>query len=394
MNARRTRVAVVGVGAVGSMALWRLALRGVHVTGYEQHHPGHDDAAYGGRTRLVRVLSQRSRANVPLLLQAKALWEDLHADSGRTLLTSCGALTIGPREDDDVAAVIRCAEQVGLPFELLGPADMRSRFPQHGVEPDEIAIHDPSSGVVRSNVAVRAATAVATGLGATLRQGETVTAIRSDDTGAIVSTDAGDEHYDHVVVTPGPWVGRLLPHLQGHVTPRGVVSAWFRPRDGFDGNPEAFPPGLRRFPDTSGFTFFPAIAADPIKVNLWIPRRPEIEDVSDWDPTADPAVIEATSAAIAKALPGVDPAPIATRAYPEGFTADRLPLVGRIDHGITVLTGFSGIGFAISPLMGDVAADLALLGGTATPIDHFDIHRTLSTTSPSTGKSTDVEAVR
>ena len=43
--------------------------------------------------------------------------------------------------------------------------------------------------------------------------------------------------------------------------------------------------------------------------------------------------------------------------------------------GVVLLGGFSGHGFKFSPLMGEVAAQLALTGETDMPIALFDPHR-------------------
>jgi sarcosine oxidase len=42
---------------------------------------------------------------------------------------------------------------------------------------------------------------------------------------------------------------------------------------------------------------------------------------------------------------------------------------------ITLLGGFSGHGFKFAPLIGEIAANLVLEGGTAFPIDMFDPQR-------------------
>ena len=52
-------IAVIGLGAVGSMALWRLAQRGVRVHGYERFGIAHDHGASAGQTRRFSALSQR-----------------------------------------------------------------------------------------------------------------------------------------------------------------------------------------------------------------------------------------------------------------------------------------------------------------------------------------------
>ncbi|MCP9982649.1 FAD-dependent oxidoreductase [Actinomadura madurae] len=67
-------VAVIGVGTMGSMAMWRLAERGVEAIGFERYAPGHDLGAAGGNTRLFRLAYMEGAHYVPLLKQALGLW--------------------------------------------------------------------------------------------------------------------------------------------------------------------------------------------------------------------------------------------------------------------------------------------------------------------------------
>jgi len=66
---------VVGVGAMGSAACWRLARRGARVLGLEQFTPGHDLGSSGGRTRLIRLAYFEHADYVPLLRRSYALWD-------------------------------------------------------------------------------------------------------------------------------------------------------------------------------------------------------------------------------------------------------------------------------------------------------------------------------
>ena len=51
---RSEHVVVVGAGAMGSAAAWRLALRGYRVTLLEQFEPGHVRGASHGSSRIFR----------------------------------------------------------------------------------------------------------------------------------------------------------------------------------------------------------------------------------------------------------------------------------------------------------------------------------------------------
>jgi len=55
MTAEHYDVAVIGLGALGAAALWRLAEQGIKVIGIDQFAPPHDRGATHGQTRLFRT---------------------------------------------------------------------------------------------------------------------------------------------------------------------------------------------------------------------------------------------------------------------------------------------------------------------------------------------------
>ncbi|MET0529549.1 MAG: FAD-binding oxidoreductase, partial [Microvirga sp.] len=61
----------------------------------------------------------------------------------------------------------------------------------------------------------------------------------------------------------------------------------------------------------------------------------------------------------------------------EGVTPDELPVIGRsaVADGLVHAFGFSGHGFALAPVIGDIVADLLLDGRTRFPIEPFAADR-------------------
>ena len=96
MSASGAEVAVIGLGAIGSMALWRLAERGVTVHGYERFGIAHDRGASAGQTRRFSVQSQREPRDTPLAVEALGLWRELEAHTERELLRQTGGVILGP----------------------------------------------------------------------------------------------------------------------------------------------------------------------------------------------------------------------------------------------------------------------------------------------------------
>ena len=89
---------VVGVGGMGSAACWHLARRGRRVLGLERFDIPHAMGSSHGVTRIIRLPYYEDPAYVPLLRRAYALWRELEAASGETLLVITGSIDAGPED--------------------------------------------------------------------------------------------------------------------------------------------------------------------------------------------------------------------------------------------------------------------------------------------------------
>src|SRR5208283_4381125 len=85
---------VVGLGAVGSAALYQAAKRAVRAVGIDRFDPPHDQGSSHGDTRITRQAIGEGRDFVPLVLRSNQIWEELEAASGRSLMVRNGALIL------------------------------------------------------------------------------------------------------------------------------------------------------------------------------------------------------------------------------------------------------------------------------------------------------------
>jgi len=76
-------ILVVGLGAVGSAALYQSARLGARVIGVDRFAPPHDQGSSHGDTRITRQAIGEGREFVPLVLRSDEIWEELAAESGR-----------------------------------------------------------------------------------------------------------------------------------------------------------------------------------------------------------------------------------------------------------------------------------------------------------------------
>ena len=90
-------IAVVGLGAMGSAAIWHLARRGQRVIGLDRFAPGHERGSSHGATRIIRLGYFEHPAYVPLVRRSYKLWNELEAATGCRLLEVTGIAEITPR---------------------------------------------------------------------------------------------------------------------------------------------------------------------------------------------------------------------------------------------------------------------------------------------------------
>ncbi|HEX4357867.1 MAG TPA: N-methyl-L-tryptophan oxidase [Pseudonocardia sp.] len=371
------QVAVIGVGSIGSMALWRLAAQGVDAIGFEQFAPGHDQAAAGGESRIFRTAYLEGPQYVPLLLRARELWRELERESGQQLLTLNGGLMIGPEDSDSMRNVLVSAERFDLPHEVLDAGEMGRRYPQHRMLPGEIGFLDEWAGVLRPEFAVLAAARSAQARGARVVTGSRVSAVEPFDGG--VRVVAGDRTYtvEQAVLTAGPWTARFAPALAAHVTPRKLVMTWYPALDVRAYQPDRFPIFIRESGAVHIFGI-PTLDGGSVKV---APHGSygDLADGDDLDRNVAPSDLDPINRTVAELMPGLVPTPVRVASYMDAYTTDNDALVGQLPgtDNVWLLGAFSGHGFKMATAFGQIAAELVTEGKASLPIDHLDPTRFL-----------------
>ena len=122
-------VAVVGLGAMGSAALYYLAARGQRVIGIEQATPGHAGGSSHGESRIIRMAYFEHPSYVPLLRRAYENWRALERASGVEVMTITGILEAGFPGAAVVRGSLAAARLHDLPHEPLSAGEVGARFP-------------------------------------------------------------------------------------------------------------------------------------------------------------------------------------------------------------------------------------------------------------------------
>lgn len=378
----RAEVAVIGLGAIGSMTLWRLAERGISAHGYERFGIAHDRGASAGQTRRFSVQNQRERRLTPLAVGALELWRELADLSGRELFRQTGGVIIGPEGTPAIASAIASAQEHGLPYESLGADTLRSRSPQHVVRDTDVGVTDPFAGYLRPEASVASAVERAVALGAQVSPYTEVIGLEPRPDGVAVITRSGERIYERVILAPGAWAGGVVPGAAHVVVPRRVMQAWYLARRPADYTPEVFCV-FERVGDVTAYGF-PSLDGMTVKIGIKFEEHPLIDDLGNVQRSVDVGDAVRLAGAMREFFPGLHSDPVTLLTGIEGYSPDGQPLCGLAptDPRLVVACGFSGSGFKFAPIMGDIAADLAVTGSTTRDVSFLSPGRHLESTSP------------
>jgi sarcosine oxidase len=355
------KLAVIGLGSIGSMALWQASRLTDAVVGFEAHSPAHGRSAVGGDTRLFRMLYRGNPDYYPILERSRQLWAELEAETGQDILTRCGGLSIGTDGGPYLTALLETTRTNGAEHVILSREEMAERYPQHNLRPDDIAVYDPHAGALRTDRAVTAAIEAAQTNGATIHTNTPIDSITETTDGVLITSGEKTWTYENVIIASGGWSRRLMPdYLKTATETRRNYLTWFVARDAAQFSPEKFPIFIRISGNRS---MYGAPAVDGVTVKATLDGRSSPIAQADSVPREPtPAEITETTETVTEFFPGLFPNIVRFDAFPDLYTTDWNPLLGRLAERsrIYCATGFSGAGFKNATGFGEIAAHEAL----------------------------------
>lgn len=368
-------VIVVGVGGMGSAAVYHLARRGERVLGLERFDIPHAMGSSHGVTRIIRLAYYEHPSYVPLLRRAYALWRDLQEAAGESLLYITGGVDAGPDGSAIFEGSRRSCELHRLPHEILTSAELRERFPAYQLPPETRAVFQPDAGFVLPERCIVAHVEAAQALGAEVHGRERVLAWESRPGGVRVETDRGVYEAGRLVLSAGAWAGSLEPTLASLAVPERQVLAWFQPTAAALFRPSRFPVFVLAV-DEGHFYGLPVFGVPGFKVGRFHHLREQVApDLIDRE--AHPRDEDLLRGFARRYFPeGAGPTMalkvcMFTNSPDEHFIIDVHPR----DPRVVIAAGFSGHGFKFCSVVGEILADLATVGATHHDIGLFRLDR-------------------
>jgi sarcosine oxidase subunit beta len=369
----RGDVAIIGGGIAGCAAAARLSSEGVRVVLLERGRcgAGASGVNFGG----VRQQG-RHFAELPLARRARPLWDTLSSRLGEDVeFVPSGHVKLA-RSDADMAELERYARDAagyGLRLELLGRAAVQSQLPWlgAGVVGASLCAED---GHANPRLVGPAYARLARRLGADVREHAPVLDAARDGEGFVVRTEALEVRSRFLVNCAGAAAGRFASAFGEDVplaplVPNMLVS-------------EPLPFFIDRSVGVCGGGIYLRQIARGNVILGGGDGCCDAEGLRSRPLTASSLASMRDALALVPGLAGSHI--IRTWTGVDGEMPDRIPVLGwsATTPNLVHAFGFSGHGFQLGPVVGDVIAELVTQGRSTSPLAPFAIERFTAARAP------------
>jgi monomeric sarcosine oxidase len=369
-------VIVIGAGALGTAAAYRLAKAGTtDILVIEQFELGHSKGASEDHSRIIRHV-YHSNIYTALTPQMFESWAHVEEESGLSLITTTGSLemAVAGTPGQSELANYRRTLAPGVSSEDLDASEIRRRWPQWRIEDNVVGLFQEDGGILDIRRACAVHIALARQRGVHFLANTTVTGLNSTSSHVTVQTSAGTFSAESVVLCVASWASALLGRLgiDWPITLSQEQVSYFATPNIRDFTPDRFP--LWIWHGDPLFYGFPIYGEVAVKVARDVTGRWITSETRSYEPLREEA--ELLEGFLRQRLPGaVGPEHLSkTCVYDmppdRDFVLDHLPGHPRITIGM-------GAGHAakFASLIGEILAELTLDGRSKYPIDAFRADR-------------------
>jgi sarcosine oxidase subunit beta len=361
-------ILIVGGGVMGVSIAHALARRRVgRVVVLEKSYLG---AGSSGKSGAIVRQHYSNRLTASMAQQSLRVFDHFEdMVGGPPVFTHTGMiLVVNQRDRAGLEANVAMQRDLGINVRLVSAHELIEIDPDARLSEDEVAAHEAEAGYVEA-VQVVASYAEAAGRnGADIRQGVEVRGIVVERNRIVgVDTNEGRYHCKTVVLATGPWAARLAKEM-GFRLPvqacRTQVALFRRPTDCFRRSPVYgdFVQGLYFKPTHGEMIHAGSIAGEEAQNPV---------DPDNYDEAADGDWLPQVRQRLSRRYPAMH------RGYGRGgygalyaITPDWHPILDRCPglEGAYCAVGFSGHGFKMSPIVGQLMAEL-IVDGQAAALD-------------------------
>ncbi len=374
-------VVVIGLGAMGSAALYQLSKQGLSVLGIDQFDPPHSFGSSYGESRITRQAIGEGVYYTPLVLRANQIWKELEKTTGESLYEHNGMLLLAGRDREFLQNTLKAADKFSIEHKLLGTGEVEELFPAiKAVDSDLVYYYEPDAGYLLPEKCIEVQLRLAKNNNASVLTNTKVHEINETVDGITVNIGTEVIACKKVIVTAGPWIKNLLPNELDDALKTSLRTLfWFDiDKDHYDELKPGKLPVILCDDEEYDFYGFPALAGENGGMKFAVHElgreiEPDEKDAADVEEGLSDKLYQYLSKYIKYVKPEVIKSfnCIYTETHDEDFIIDFKPN----SKNIIMASACSGHGFKHSAAIGEILAQLAVNGNSDIDITAFRLNR-------------------
>lgn len=217
---------IVGGGIMGASAAYALASRGAKVALLEAHQFLHRLGSSHGESRIIRR-TYPSSTYTRWMADSYRAWEAAEAESGCSVFEKTGGIDIMHKDAPTCKALCTASAEHDVEIRILSPAEAAAEYGLC-LRPDEVAIYQADSGILRATAAVSMYLGLARKHGAHLRDRVRLQRLTREADGRVLVEASGPggefkARCKKVVLALGAW---LAPAMEQHLNLKIHLQVW------------------------------------------------------------------------------------------------------------------------------------------------------------------------
>jgi sarcosine oxidase subunit beta len=366
-------VVVIGGGSTGTSVAFQLARRGSRVVLVERAAVGS-----GPTSKSIGIIRQHYSYEplIRMVLRSLELFSRFEELTGGTAdFTRAGfLLLVSPSQMPSLRTNVTLQQRLGVRTSALEPQQLEDLDPRLRVDDVGGAAYEPDSGFADGYATASSFASAARRLGAQILEQTAVQRILVDN-GRVqgVATSAGSFTAPNVLVAAGAWSTALLAPLNIHVPIEAARQQVVQLAP-----PTSFGRLGVVIEDLQQGFYARAEAGGTVLAGVLEEEAEEIVQPDTFKHGVDFDFVERVGQMWAHRYPGAGEAEVrGGYASLYDVTPDWQPVLGRVDGivGLSIAAGFSGHGFKLSPVLGEILAAVVLDEPSPIDISMFALSR-------------------
>ncbi|MBA3510974.1 FAD-dependent oxidoreductase [Sphingomonas sp.] len=211
----KSHIAVIGAGVFGAWTAHHLQQLGHRVTLLDAHGPAHSRASSGGESRMTRAAYGKDDIYTRMSTDSLPQWKALSGASGLPIFVPHGVLFFFPTDEPYAHDSIAAHRRLGLPSQLLTPAEMARRFPMIDFAGIRMGLFEPGFGALMARRSVQTLVRQFVRSGGDYRHEAAHGPRQSGGKLRSIRLSSGSLEADAFVFALGPWLPKIFPDVVG-----------------------------------------------------------------------------------------------------------------------------------------------------------------------------------